>query len=195
MWPERLQFQLLIDRARHGDESAARELFELFEPHVRRVIRSRLPHVMRSKFDSIDFVQSVLGDFFGRLHRGEIDFKSPRDLAKFLTLAAQARVANEFRHRLRTKKHDLNKEVSIDHGHQHVPLISHDPSPSQVAVAQERLEGILEGRPQLHQEVLRLRGEGFTFAEIADRTGIDERSARRILHRVEKELGLNDAGQ
>jgi RNA polymerase sigma factor (sigma-70 family) len=187
--------ELLLDRVRGGDEAAARQLLESFEPHVRRVVRMRLPQVMRAKFDSMDFVQSVWGDFFGRLHRGEIHFQTSKQLARFLVLAAQAKVANEFRRRLLTEKFDLNKEVALDSQVRAIALRSLDPSPSQQAVANECLSDLLRGRPELHQRVLRLRGQGFTFAEIAAETGIDERSARRILHGVEKELGLSDAGK
>ena len=186
------QLEPLLERVRQGDQGAARELLEAFEPHVRRVVRARLPSVMRSKFDSMDFVQSVWGDFFDRLHRRQIDFQNAQQLARFLTLAAQAKVANEFRRRLLTEKFDLNKEVALDSDIRSSTLCSQEPTPSQAAVANERLDAILRGRPELHQRVLRLRREGFTFAEIAARTGIDERSARRILHGVEKQLGLSD---
>ncbi len=190
-----LELRGLLDRVRQGDEAAARELLQRFEPHVRRVVRSRLPVVMRTKFDSMDFVQSVWGDFFVRVHRDQVHFETPRQLAKFLALAAQAKVANECRRRLLTEKFDLNKEVALDQVDRSIPLTSPDPTPSQAAVANERLAGIMKGRPALHQKVLRLRAQGFTFAEIAVRAGIDERSARRILHGVEKELGLSHAGE
>jgi RNA polymerase sigma-70 factor (ECF subfamily) len=195
MLPDTVDFLRLLERVRQGEQAAARELFDLFEPYVRRVIRSRLPHIMRSKFDSIDFVQSVWANFFDKLHRREIDFNTPEQLVQFLKMTAQSRIATEYRRRLRSQSYNLKKEISIEQGNQHVPLISREPSPSQEAAAQERYLDIFQGRPRLHQEVLRLRGEGFTFAEIAERLDIDERSARRILHNVERELGLEEPGE
>ena len=191
---EQPQLHEVIERIRKGDEDAARELLLHFEPHVRRVVRRRLPVVMRSKFDSMDFVQSVWGDFFPKLVKGEIDFDSPQRLARFLTIVAKAKVTTEFRRRF-GKKFDLHKEVGMGTGLFYVPGKGGDPSPSQQVVAHERMEEILSGRPEMHKQILELRSQGFTFVEIAEKLGIDERSARRILHGVEKDLGLNDAGK
>ena len=190
---ERPDLRLLLERVRHGDEDAARELLKHFEPHVRRVVRRRLPLVLRSKFDSMDFVQSVWGDFFAQLSRGEIDFETSRQLAKFLAFVAQAKVADEVHRRLGTEKFGVLKEVAL-RPHD-IPAKGRDPTPSQHVMAHERLEAILSGRPKLHREVLQLRSEGCTFKEIASRLEIDERTARRILHGVERDWGLNDVGQ
>jgi RNA polymerase sigma-70 factor (ECF subfamily) len=191
---ERPELQSLLERVRQGDGEAARELLIHFEPHVRRVVRRRLPVVMRSKFDSMDFVQSVWGDFFPKLARGEITFDSPQRLAKFLALVAQAKVTNEFRRRF-GKKLDIHKEVAMGNALIYVPGETGDPTPSQNLAANERMEAILSGRPELHKRLLELRSQGFTFDEIAEKLDITERTARRILHEVEKDLRLNDAGQ
>jgi RNA polymerase sigma-70 factor (ECF subfamily) len=191
---ERPELQSLLDRVRQGDGDAARELLIHFEPHVRRVVRRKLPTVMRSKFDSMDFVQSVWGDFFPKLARGEINFDSPQRLAKFLALVAQAKVTTEFRRRF-GKKLDIQKEVAMGDGLIYVPGKTGDPTPSQNLVAHERFEAMLNGRPELHKKILELRSQGFTFDEVAEKLGITERTARRILHGVEKDLGLSDAGQ
>lgn len=191
---ERPELQSLLERVRQGDGDAARELLVHFEPHVRRVVRRRLPVVMRSKFDSMDFVQSVWGDFFPKLARGEIDFESPQRLARFLALVAQAKVTNEFRRRF-GKKLDIHKEVAMGNGLIYVPGKTGDATPSQNLAANERLEAILSGRPETHKKVLEMRSQGFTFDEIAEKLGITERTARRILHGVEKDLRLSDAGQ
>lgn len=191
---ERPELQNLLERVRHGDEQAARELLVHFEPHVRRVVRQRLPRVMRSKFDSMDFVQSVWGEFFPKLARGEIDFDSPQRLAKFLALVAQAKVTNEFRRRFGQKR-DIHKEVAMGDGLIYVPGKTGDPTPSQNLMANERLEAILSGRPELHKKLLELRSQGCSFKEVAKKLDITERTARRILHEVEKDLRLSDAGQ
>jgi DNA-binding NarL/FixJ family response regulator len=41
--------------------------------------------------------------------------------------------------------------------------------------------------------VLELRRNGFTFVEISAKLGIDERTARRIMHSIEEQLHLGDA--
>jgi RNA polymerase sigma factor (sigma-70 family) len=188
------QLQALLARIRQGDEDAARELLTHFEGHVRRVVRRRLPVVMRSKFDSMDFVQSVWGEFFPKLARGDVDFDSPHRLAKFLALVAQGKVTNEYRRRF-GKKLAIEKEFAAGSGLFYVLGQANEPTPSETVAAGDKIEQILNGRPETHRKVLELRREGFTFIEISAKLGIDERTARRILHAIEEELDLSDASQ
>jgi DNA-directed RNA polymerase specialized sigma24 family protein len=109
-------------------------------------------------------------------------------------LVAQGKVANEFRRRY-GKKLDIHKEVPMGNELFYVPGKTGDSTPSQNMVANERLEAILSGRPELHKKILELRSQSFTFHEIAEKLCITERTARRILHAVEKDLRLSDAGQ
>jgi len=191
---ERPDLQSMLARVRVGDEDAAQELLRHFEPHVRRVVRRRLPTMLRSKFDSMDFVQSVWGEFFARLGRGEIAFDNAGQLAKFLALVAQSKVANETKRRTALKC-DVKREVDLSDNLFHVPGRSRDPTPSQRVAANDELETVLSRHPKLHRNVVELRRQGFTFTEIGEQLNIDERSARRILHDLEEELGGKNAGQ
>ncbi len=56
-----------LKRIQAGDEGAARELLQRFEAEVRLVVRRQLPRLLRSRFDSLDFLQSVWGSFFRRM--------------------------------------------------------------------------------------------------------------------------------
>ncbi len=186
--------QELLDRIRKGDEDAARELLVHFESHVRRVVRRRLPLILRPKFDSMDFVQSVWGEFFARLNQGELEFDSPQRLARFLAVVAQTKVTAEYRRR-HGKKHDLRREVSGPNELFYIPGKTGDPTPSQAMIAQERIETVMNSLSDLHKKVLELRNQGFKYGEIAEQLGIDERSARRIVHDVLLKLGRYDARQ
>ena len=57
----------LIARAKAGDETAIREFLSRFEPEVRMMVRGRLPRMLRTQFDSMDFVQAVWQSFFADL--------------------------------------------------------------------------------------------------------------------------------
>ncbi|HMF35814.1 MAG TPA: ECF-type sigma factor, partial [Isosphaeraceae bacterium] len=57
----------LLARIKNGDEEAARELLNRYESKVRLVVRRQLPRLLRPRFDSIDFLQSVWGSFFHRI--------------------------------------------------------------------------------------------------------------------------------
>ena len=98
------RFEDLIALAGKGDEAAAQELLRCFEPHVRRIVRRRLPRVMRPKYGSVDFVQSVWKSFFPRLRNGELSFRTPEQLSQFLTQVASNKVVTEFRRRVAGQK-------------------------------------------------------------------------------------------
>ena len=52
------ELRAFLDRIRAGDEAAARELLARYEAQVRLVVRRQLPALLRSRFDSLDFIQS-----------------------------------------------------------------------------------------------------------------------------------------
>src|SRR5262249_14283511 len=54
----------LMERIRAGSQEAARELCDRYGSHILRVVRRKLDKKLRSKFDSVDFLQSVWTSFF-----------------------------------------------------------------------------------------------------------------------------------
>jgi RNA polymerase sigma-70 factor (ECF subfamily) len=78
----------------------------------------------------------------------------------------------------------------IRRGDHDVPrdVVSPDPSPSQAAQASDRLEQLTAGRSQREIDVIRLRHQGLTFDEIASVTGVNERTARRIIESARPEM-------
>src|SRR5664279_4008959 len=67
---ERDDIGSFLARIQAGDEEAARELLTRYEAEVRLVVRRQLPRLLRSRFDSLDFMQSVWGSFFRRVRSG-----------------------------------------------------------------------------------------------------------------------------
>ena len=88
----------LIARAKAGDETAIREFLSRFEPEVRMTVRGRLPRMLRTQFDSMDFVQAVWQSFFADLrstgtYDEEVSLVGVAGLADFARDHAQAFVA------------------------------------------------------------------------------------------------------
>jgi RNA polymerase sigma factor (sigma-70 family) len=175
----------LIARAKTGDEAAICALLGRFDGDVRTMVRARLPRVLRSQFDSVDFVQVVWQSFFTGPERNLVRFENVHHLRSFLAGVVRNKVLEEHRRRTRTRKYDLNREepLYIRRGNREVPreLAARDPSPSQDVQALDRLAQLLEGRTPLEAQVIELRHRGLTFDEIADQTGLGERSVRRII--------------
>ena len=61
----------LLAKLNAGDSAAAEQVFLTFEPYLRMVIRRRLSHGMRAKFDSSDIVQSVWADVLDGLRKSK----------------------------------------------------------------------------------------------------------------------------
>src|SRR6266550_6520621 len=91
------EIPVFLRRIQAGDDGAARELLTQYEAEVRLVVRRQLPRLLRSRFDSLDFLQSVWGSFFRRVRTGPAEFEDSRHLVAFLARAAKNKVVDEYR--------------------------------------------------------------------------------------------------
>lgn len=178
-------FSSLMKRIQQGCPDAARELLAHYEAHLLRVIRRKLNKRLRPKFDSLDFVQAVWASFFANPPRERV-FERPEDLVGYLVRLAQNKVIDAVRQRLQTQKHNLNREHSLDGSaaFQAAGLTARQPTPSQLAVAREEWDRLLQGQPAHYQQILDLRRQGHSPPEIARELGLDETTVRRALHRL-----------
>jgi len=182
----------LIARAKAGDETAIGEFLTRFEPEVRIMVRSRLPRMLRTQFDSMDFVQAVWQSFFADLRSSSQQFENVHHLRGFLAGVARNKVYEEHRRLTRTKKHALAREQSlyVRRGSREVELalISPEPTPSQAVQASDRLAQLVARCSPLEVQVITLRRQEMTFDEIARRTGVSERSVRRIIDEARERM-------
>jgi RNA polymerase sigma-70 factor (ECF subfamily) len=180
----------LLVRLGQGDERAAEEVFRRYEPYLRKVVRRQLPDEMRAKFDSVDVVQSVWLDVLRGLRRADWQFASAVQLKAFLVKATRNRFIDACRQHRRAAEH----EQALPGGSQAVEPPAPGPRPSQVARACELWEQMLAlCRPE-HRELLRLKREGLSPAEIAARTGLHEDSVRRALRQLARQMALTHIG-
>src|SRR3954467_3776438 len=148
-----------LARIRAGEEEAARELLARYEAEVRLVVRRQLPRLLRSRFDSLDFLQSVWGSFFHRVRSGPAEFEDSRHLVAFLARAAKNKVIDEYR-RAASRKQDMHREEPLwSEGDGPKDLAGPVDSPSEVAQAREvfgRLRNLL---PEERRNILELKAE------------------------------------
>src|SRR5260370_16966561 len=105
-------FAALLERVCAGSEDATREFLKTYGPPILRVVRRKLNQRMRSKYDSIDFEQSVWAAFFAQdLHA--LKFEGRDALVAFLIKLATNKVIDAVRHR-RTGKYNLLQEHSLE---------------------------------------------------------------------------------
>ena len=83
----------LIRRVRARDEQAAAELLRRYEQAIRVAVRVRLASPdLRRVLDTMDIVNSVLGNFFRRVAVGEFELTDPRRLLAMLAKMAQNKI-------------------------------------------------------------------------------------------------------
>ncbi|HID75974.1 MAG TPA: sigma-70 family RNA polymerase sigma factor [Planctomycetaceae bacterium] len=188
------EFRTLLEQAQAGSREATCELIERYGPHIVRAVRRKLDRALRSKFDSIDFVQAVWASFFTASRR-LTDFHTPQDLIAYLVAMARNKVISEIRRRLMRPSHNVNREYSLDSsrwaGGARLP--DGGPSPSAVAVASELRARLLDGRPVLHQRIIQLRLDGYSTKQIARMLGIHQRTVQRVIARLAPDrVGLSE---
>ena len=169
--------EALLERLNSGDDTAAEQVFVAYEPFLRKVVRRMLSGELRSKFDSIDVVQSVWGDLLSGFRGGELQFQSAAQLRAFLVKATHNRFIDRVRqHRTAAR---LERPFAVASAECHPPARA--PRASEVAQATELWERLLAACPAEHRPILQLRRDGFSLNEIAAQMSLHEGSVRRIL--------------
>jgi len=168
----------LLDKLEHGDDEAARQAFLLYEPYLRLVVRRHLSGRYRAKFDSMDIVQSVWADLLEGFRRGNWHFRDVHHLRAFLIKVTRNRFLNRVRRHRRALEHEQPLEETDP---QQLPS-GRQLQPSEVAEANDLWDRLLTLCPPAHRELLRLKRQGLSLAELSARTGLHESSIRRIFY-------------
>jgi RNA polymerase sigma-70 factor (ECF subfamily) len=183
----REEFALLMQRVSEGSEDAVKELLARYGPSILRVVRRRLSRKMRSKFDSEDFTQSVWGSFFAA--RG-LDFPTPEAFVAYLVKMTRNKIVDAFRRRHVLKKHNVNREHSLEGSAaaEVRELPGTQPSPSQMLVARERAEQVAHKLPAHAQLILEFLRQGNTHEQIAAALNVNEKTIRRLVDKIAPKL-------
>lgn len=176
---------VLLDRLRHGDETAVEEIFRIYEPYLRLVAQRHLTTAMRAKLDSLDIIQSVWLQLLQDFRKGGWCFTDAGHLKAYLTKVTRNRLIDRFRHH----RAALELEEHLpDSDEERLPPTTH-PRPSQAAQAQELWLQIHALCSPGQIEIVQLRQQGLKVDEIAARTGLHPSSVRRILYDLARRLG------
>ena len=180
----RIGFQALMEQIAAGSESAVERLLGLYGDHLCRAVRRRLNRALRPKFDTSDFVQAVWASFFGARH-DLAKFEHSGQLVAFLARVANNKVVDECRHQLQTQKADVTRERSLaGDGSQEIGVPGREPRPSQVAIAHEQWERLVDGASSRARQIVGLRVAGETMEDIAGQLGVSEKTVHRVLGKL-----------
>lgn len=173
----------LLQRIREGSDDAVRTFIERYGPYVLMIIRRRLDRRLRSKFDSLDFMQDVWASLFVDPPMPDA-FTEPKSLFKFLAKMARNKVIDALRQGA-AQRNDVKRERSLD-GSVFAAVAATratSPTPSAIAVANEQWDQLVTESPELDQQVLDLRRQGFKQADISRRLNLHPKTVRRVLQR------------
>ena len=174
----------LLLKLNAGDPAAAEQVFLAFEPYLRMVIRRRLSQALRTKFDSSDIVQSVWADVVDGLRKSKWVFHDVDQLRAFLVKMTR----NRFVDRLRQHRMALEREVAMPHQDIDALPATRASRASEDYYADELWRQMVDACPPAHYEVLNLKRNGATIAEIAERTHLHQGSVRRILYDIARRV-------
>src|SRR5690349_18579862 len=96
----------LLEKLNSGDSRAAEEIFLAFEPHLRMVVRRQISARLRSKFDSVDVVQSVWADLLDGFRGDGWRFPDAAHLRAFLIRVTRNRFIDRLRRHRGSLEHD-----------------------------------------------------------------------------------------
>jgi DNA-directed RNA polymerase specialized sigma24 family protein len=185
-------FADLIRRVRSGDQLAAAEIVQQYEPEIRREVRVRLHDPrLRRVLDSMDISQSVLGSFFVRVASGQFELNRPDELIRLLMTMTRNKVVRQVR-RLRTQRRDDRRNEPIDRAE--LETVSDGLSPSAIVADAELLQAFRDRLSPEERIIVDRRSQGHEWSEIAAELGGSANARRkqfaRAADRAARELGL-----
>lgn len=186
-------FEDFIRRVRAGDEQAAEELVQMYEPLVRRELRIMMTDRRMSQlFDTVDVCQSIWSSFFVRVAAGQYDLDSPQHLSRLLSSMAKNKLASQAR-RQHAQKRDVDR---IESDRPELAQLPEDrQTPSECLSVKELFAKIHESLSDEERKMSELRREGMTWEAVAEALGGTAQARRmqldRAAERVIERMGLN----
>lgn len=185
-------FLTLLEAVRSGDDDAATELFQIYEPQVRRVVRVRLRDPrLRRHLDSVDVCQSVFGDFFARVALGQYDIQTTEQMVALLSAIAHHKVLHVVE-RFHAQCRDVGTTSATDVAE--FAISSQDSTPSERLSRQELLNEFRKRLTAQEQFIADQRAAGASWIDLADQLDETPDAVRvrfgRAIDRVAEQLGL-----
>jgi RNA polymerase sigma-70 factor (ECF subfamily) len=186
-------FDELLRRVVAGDEQAAAQLVQQYEPLIRRDIRFRLrDRRVRRLFDSMDICQSVLASFFVRVAAGQFELREPGDLIKLLLTMTRNKLAKQLQRQRRQRRDDRRTVGEVET----LGLAEQDASPSRIAIGKELLQEVHRRLNDEERRLADMRTQGLGWEEVAASEGGTAEARRkqfaRAVDRVVGEMGLDE---
>ena len=168
----------LLRHFRHGDQDAARLLYQRYAERLRALARARSSPDLAGRVDDDDIVQSVFGSFFRGVLHGSYDVPAGEELWKLFLVITVNKVRAKGAHH-RAAKRDV-RQTSGGQDMEQAPDVLASQSHA-CAFLKLSVEEALERLPREQERAVRLRMEEYEVAEIAASLGRSKRTVERLL--------------
>ena len=187
---ESLRDEALLAAYRRGDEAAAQVLFERYYARLVGLARKQMGDLLDQLEDSTDVAQSVFRSVFlrGRAHQIQL---GPQDsLWPLLVTITVNKIRNHVKFHQRQRR-DRRRQTALDTDRDPLEI---GPTPEDALRLQETIEELRGSFSQRRREIIDGLLKGLSVAEIAEQTGMAERTVyktrqavREILERMAME--------
>src|SRR5262249_19675223 len=160
----------LLELWKTGDEQAAQEIFERYVDQLQRLARRHLSQRMARRIDPEDVVLSVFRTFFVRAREGQFSVEGPDDLCKLLARMTLIKGPRQVQRHTAAKR-DVRSELEPQ-GADEDPvgqLLGREPGPDMIQAFVDQLTHFLGLLKPEERQILELKVEGHSSAEIAGR--------------------------
>ncbi len=182
-------FDLLLAAARSGDETAMQRLVTQYEPELRIVARHRLGPALRPHLDTIDLVQSVHRSLLIGLRANRFDISSPEKLIGLAVTIVRRKAAKHWRHLKRQQRLSCHGDNTQDDFVDTMLSLRTPQSDATDDVANNELVAQwLSSLDEIEKQLITMRLEGHSTADVAEALNLDPDVLRVKLSRLRKRL-------
>lgn len=182
------EFSALVERVRLGDEDALAELLQRYEAEVRLTARILLGRALRPHLDSVDLVQSVYHSLMVGLRENKIEVGTPQQFLGLATTIVRRKVARHWRRIQRQQRLEPHRDETEDAADLLTSLSSPEAGPAETALYNDAVEYLCCQIDDKDRQLIELRLQGCSTAEVARRLRLDPDILRVRLSRLRKRL-------
>jgi RNA polymerase sigma-70 factor (ECF subfamily) len=176
----------LVEGLRRGNPQAAAAVFARYAQRLTCLAEQHLSRKLAARLDGADVVQSVFRTFFRRSAAGEFRIDNSDELWRLLVQITLQKA------RARSRNHTARvRDVAAEEPGGAALVLqaaTHEPGPEEAAVLVDQIEALLRGLPALYGDLLRLRLEGYSVSDTAERLGVSRRTVHRALRLLRQRL-------
>jgi RNA polymerase sigma factor (sigma-70 family) len=182
----------LIQGLRAGEAEAVRRFCTLYGPLLEELADKNLPVGLRRRVDKDDIAQSACRTFLRRVHLGQFQLPDSDALWRLLCAIALTKVRERTRFHM-AQRRGLRQEQSLAAGADtggaaSAEVVDRAPTPAEAAEFADQFERLMAALDGEEQQVVNLKLQDCTNDQVAERLGCSERTARRLLKRVQSKL-------